>query len=158
MTALFQVSPFKVAHKYSVSAESIPAWERYSLDNDDGHFGRLPREIVLYIFTFLDFRSLVVCSQVSSLFRDISWDATLYTRVKLRRLFHMVNNQTLKFLYNRADALTHFDVSWCGNYGRISPAVLNRSAHLYSIILYSLGFLPAAKRQGHAEVYTYLLH
>ena len=104
------------------------------MDNDDGHFGRLPREIVLYIFIFLDFRSLVVCSQVSSLFRNISWDATLYTRVKLRRLFHMVNNHTLKFLYNRADALTHFDVSWCGNYGRISPAVLNRSGHLYSII------------------------
>ena len=104
------------------------------MDNDDGHFGRLPREIVLYIFTFLDFRSLVVCSQVSSLFRDISWDATLYTRVKLRRLFHMVNNQTLKFLYNRADALTHFDVSWCGNYGRISPAVLNRSGHLLNYI------------------------
>jgi len=106
--------------------------ERQRHDNDlisasshDGQFGQLPREIILYIFKFLDFQSLVVCSQVSSLFRNISWDASLYHKVQLRHLFDKVNNDTLKFLYNRADALAHLDISWCGNYGRLSPAVLN---------------------------------
>jgi len=95
------------------------------MTRDDGHFSHLPREIILYIFKFLDFKSLVRCSQVSSLFRDISYDSTLYNTVQLKQIFDKVNNETFKFLYNRADILTSLDLSWCGNYGRISPAVLS---------------------------------
>ena len=76
-------------------------------DHNDSQFAGLPREIILFIFKFLDFKSLVVCSRVSTLFRNISWDASLYHKVQLRHLFDKVNNDTLKFLYNRADSLSH---------------------------------------------------
>ena len=77
----------------------------------DSPFARLPKEIILFIFKFLDFKSLVACSRVSTLFRNISWDASLYQKVQLRHLFDNVNNDTLKFLYNRADNLSHLGKS-----------------------------------------------
>jgi len=69
--------------------------------SDNGCFDLIPREAVLYIFQHLDFHSLVRCSQVSRLFRQITGDPLLYVTLKLDNLFHLVNNQTVKFLMSR---------------------------------------------------------
>ena len=73
--------------------------------SDDGCFTSLPREIILYIFGFLDFQSLARCANVSRLFRNISYDSSLYNIVSLRSLFDKVNDETFKYLYNRIESL-----------------------------------------------------
>ena len=91
--------------------------------SDNGCFDLLPKELKLHIFSFLDFYSLVQCSQVSRLFRETAADPTLYTRVNLKPLFHLACNQTLKYLTSRSSLLRHLDMSRCGNYGKITPVV-----------------------------------
>lgn len=84
----------------------------------------VPREAMVHIFRHLDFHSLVRCSQVSRLFRQVASDPLLYTRVDLRPLFHIACNGTLKFLSSKSLYIRYLDLSWCGNYGKISPANL----------------------------------
>ena len=44
--------------------------------SDEGYFKCLPREIILYILGFLDFRSLIQCCQVSTTFLKIASSLT----------------------------------------------------------------------------------
>lgn len=108
--------------------------------SDNGYFDILPREAVLHIFCHLDFHSLVQCSQVSRLFRQITYDPLLYVRLDLKMLFHLVTSLTLKFLMPRCLLLRYFDFSWCGNYGKVTPVTLRtflyaRGGKLTNLIL-----------------------
>ena len=80
------------------------------------------------------------CSQVSRLFRQITGDPLLYVTLKLDSLFHLVNNQTVKFLMSRCFLLRYLDLSICGNYGRLTPVTLRtfiyaRGSKLTNLIL-----------------------
>lgn len=98
--------------------------------SDNGHFDILPREVVLHIFQFLNFYTLVQCCQVSKLFRQVACDPLLYVRLHLKPLFYCVTNDTFKFLFGKTHYLQYLDLSWCGNYGRVAPHVLR--TFLYS--------------------------
>ena len=92
--------------------------------SDNGCFDLLPHEALLYLFFHLDFHSLVRCSQVCRLFREVASDPLLYGRLELRYLFHLVCDRTLKFLLPRCALLRYLDFSLCGNYGRCRSVVL----------------------------------
>ena len=91
---------------------------------DNGFFDLLPHEILLKIFTYLDLSSLISCSAVSSLFKSLSSDPLLYLSLDLRPLFHCLSSPGLSWLQARCSRLAQLDLSWCGNYGSISPSSL----------------------------------
>ena len=91
---------------------------------DDGYFELLPREVILNIFSYLDLGSLVRAARVCSTWRHVARDLWLYTRVDLRQLFHCVTTTALAWLESVAAKLSCLDLSWCGNYGSLSPASL----------------------------------
>jgi len=91
---------------------------------NNGYFDLLPDEIILKIFQFLDLVSLVSCSAVSTLFRDVSNDPVLYTVIDLRSIFYCISSSGLSWLLQRCSRLSKLDASWCGNYGRIIPSSL----------------------------------
>ena len=108
--------------------------------SSNGHFDSLPREAILHIFDHLDFYSLVRCSQVCRLFRQVGSDPLLYTRVELSDFFHVVCDHSLKFLTSRALLLRYLDMSRCGNYGRCKSVVLRtfiyaRGSRLKNLLL-----------------------
>ena len=94
-------------------------------DRDDGYFELLPREVISKIFSYLDLTSLVRVSAVCSKLRHVSFDPWLWTHVDLRQVFHCVTSGTLTWLTGLSSKLTHLDMSWCGNYGSVSPASLS---------------------------------
>ena len=109
--------------------------------SDDGYFNSLPREIILFILSHLDFRSLIQCCQVSKNFRDIASDPLLYIRLELKySLWHKVSNATLKSVFRKTKLLKYLDISHCGNYGRLTPVTLRtfiyaRGAKLTNLLL-----------------------
>jgi len=108
--------------------------------SDDGYFNSLPREIILFILSHLDFRSLIQCCQVSKSFRDIASDPLLYSRLELKHLWHKVSNATLKSVFRKTKLLKYLDISHCGNYGRLTPVTLRtfiyaRGAKLTNLLL-----------------------
>lgn len=94
------------------------------VDSQEKNFLSLPGEVILYIFSLMDLISLGRCAQVCTLFREATKDPMLYTRVCLKPLFHLVNSQCLLALADKAKFLAYLDLSWVGNYGKISPAAL----------------------------------
>ena len=92
---------------------------------DNGYFDLLPREVITQIFSYLDLASLVQVSAVSSTFQAVSQDAWLYSRLDLRQVFHCSRPATLAWLAPRASKLSSLDLSWCGNYGSLTPASLS---------------------------------
>ena len=105
------------------SVEDHKASHRTKL-SDDGYFNALPREIILFILSHLDFRSLIQCCQVSKNFRTIASDPLLYKKLKLKPLFHLVSNATLKSVFRKTKLLKYLDLSHCGNYGLLTPVTL----------------------------------
>jgi len=89
-----------------------------------GCWDLLPRELVLAIFSYLDLASLVRTAQVCSAFHQLARDPSLYRMVDLRQVFHCVSSSSLAWLTPLATRLTSLDLSWCGNYGSVSPASL----------------------------------
>ena len=92
---------------------------------DNGYFDLLPREVIVHILSYLDLSSLVRVSALSSTFRWLSHDPWLYTRLDLRQVFHCTSSDSLAWIRPRATKLSSLDLSWCGNYGSISPASLS---------------------------------
>lgn len=91
---------------------------------DNGFFDLLPREVILHIFTYLDLTSLVRMSAVCTIFRELARDPFLFNVADLRQIFHCCSSSTLSWLLPVSSQLTKLDLSWCGNYGRITPATL----------------------------------
>ena len=89
---------------------------------DNGHFDLLPREVILNIFSYLDISSLIRLSEVCSIFRDLARDPFLFSVMDLRQVFHCCSSASLDWLLPLNSKLTQLDLSWCGNYGKISPA------------------------------------
>ena len=107
---------------------------------DEGYFSNLPREIILFILSHLDFLDLTQCSRVSKNFLDITSDALLYRRLELKKMFNLVSNATLKSIFRKAKLLKYLDLSHCGNYGRITSVTLRtfiyaRGSKLTNLIL-----------------------
>ena len=94
-------------------------------ERNNGHFDMLPREVILKIFSFLDTVSLVQVSATCTLLREVSRDPWLYSCADLRQVFHCATNDTLSWLGGLAEKISRVDLSWCGNYGSISPAHLS---------------------------------
>ena len=89
------------------------------------YFGRLPDELILKIFTTLDLITLCRCCGVSRRFLKIASSSSLFSKICLKKYFSSVTDLTLRSLVSRCSgSLTHFDLSWCGNYAQISSAAL----------------------------------
>jgi len=93
---------------------------------DDGYFDLLPREVILHIFSYLDITSLVRVSEVCSTFKELGRDPFLFSVVDLRQVFHCSSSSTLTWLLPLSSKLTQLDLSWCGSYGKITPASLTQ--------------------------------
>ncbi|TRY63872.1 hypothetical protein TCAL_00886 [Tigriopus californicus] len=87
-------------------------------------FASLPREVLFMIFQRLDLWSLRKCARVCKLFCDIAQDPKLYSNVCLKSLFHSVCDLTLESLAPKMTLTTYLNLSWCGNYGKISSGAL----------------------------------
>lgn len=92
--------------------------------SDLGDFERVPDEIILYILGYLDLRSLVNVSAVSTKFHQFSTDSFLYSRLDLRAIFFCISTETFKWLLPKCSNLQELDLSWCGNYGKLTPSML----------------------------------
>jgi F-box/leucine-rich repeat protein 4 len=104
--------------------QNIASDEEKEVQSDNGPFNNIPREILFKIFSYLNLYSLVQCSQVSKLFKGVASDPLHYAEVNLKPMFYCVTNDTLKYLFSRTHYLQRLDISWCGNYGKMSPKVL----------------------------------
>jgi len=105
-------------------SKSMVDRERSPPFSDLGDFEGVPEEIILKILGYLDLRSLVSLSAVSTKFHTFSADSFLYSRIDLRDIFYCVSTATLQWLTNKCSNLQELDLSWCGNYGKLSPAML----------------------------------
>jgi len=103
----------------------LRARERSPPAPDDGFFSLLPREILLSILALLDVPSMVAISQCSTGFRDLTKDPFLYATVDLRQVWYCCSSGTLDWLLQRSGHLTQLDLSWCGNYGGLTPTSLS---------------------------------
>jgi len=89
-----------------------------------GYFDQVPEEIIIKILGYLDIQSLVQVSAVCSKFNMFTSDSFLYSRLDLRDVFYCVSNSALKWLESRCLNIQELDLSWCGNYGKLSPQAL----------------------------------
>eukprot|EP00088_Acartia_fossae_P021172 TRINITY_DN22663_c0_g1_i11.p1 TRINITY_DN22663_c0_g1~~TRINITY_DN22663_c0_g1_i11.p1 ORF type:complete len:601 (-),score=50.87 TRINITY_DN22663_c0_g1_i11:588-2390(-) len=92
--------------------------------SDLGDFEFVPEEIVLKILGYLDLKSLVRLSAVSTKFHTFAQDSFLYGRIDLRDIFYCVSSATMQWLLPKCSNLQELDLSWCGNYGKLTPAML----------------------------------
>ena len=113
---------------------SRPALDRFIMEQrqrelgpvkNNGYFDLLPREVIVKILSYLDLSSLVQVSALSSTFRWLSYDPWLYIKLDLRQVFHCTSSASLSWIKPRATKLSCLDLSWCGNYGSLSPASLS---------------------------------
>ncbi len=91
---------------------------------DNCHFDLLPREVILKIFSYLDLVTLCRCCQVSSLFHDIGQDPSLYSTLSMRSLFSLVSDEMLIKMKTKCSHVTKLDLSWGGNYSKLTSEVL----------------------------------
>ena len=84
----------------------------------------LPKETLLFILSYLDLKSLMNLSQVCHFFRESVQDPKLYTKLCLKSIFQLVSDQCLATFSTRCSFLAHLDLSWCGNYGKLTPSAL----------------------------------
>ncbi|XP_071446527.1 F-box/LRR-repeat protein 4 [Hetaerina americana] len=87
----------------------------------DDAFRALPHETMLKIFGYLDLKSLCRCSQVSTHFHNASMDPFLYIEISFKPYWNCVTDKALKSLESRFHLIQKLDMSWCGNYMKISP-------------------------------------
>lgn len=121
-----KLSRASLSELQAMADESFPGPVSSVSPCPSGHssFASLPREILFMIFQRLDLRSLQKCGRVCKLFCDIAQDPKLYVNVCLKSLFHSVCDLTLESLAPKMILTTYLDLSWCGNYGKISSKTL----------------------------------
>merc|ERR1719397_2022717 len=56
---------------------------------------------------------------------DLTKDPLLYATVDLRQVWYCCSSGTLDWLLQRSGHLTQLDLSWCGNYGGLTPTSLS---------------------------------
>ncbi|KAL3272525.1 hypothetical protein HHI36_014001 [Cryptolaemus montrouzieri] len=85
------------------------------------YFKKLPYEVIVQIFYFLDLKSLCRCACVSKQWNEIARDSLLYQNISLKKYWYTVDTRALDFLQNRCKNLKKLDLSWCGNDDRNFP-------------------------------------
>ncbi|EFX72265.1 hypothetical protein DAPPUDRAFT_59219 [Daphnia pulex] len=100
----------RLCFKYQVPAQSSTIC----------HLSKLPEEILRIILSFLDLHSLCSLACVSTSFNKICKDSVLFTSVNLKPYWYCVNLSSLEWLTVRCQCLQYLDMSWCGNYGKLS--------------------------------------
>ena len=68
--------------------------------------------MVLKILEYLDFKTLVRCSQLNKRFNAITRDSKLYRSLNLKPYWNYVNDTTLRYLQERCTHLERIDLSW----------------------------------------------
>nr|CAH0099980.1 unnamed protein product [Daphnia galeata] len=86
------------------------------------YLNKLPEEVLRIILAFLDLHSLCSLACVSTFFNKISKDSVLFTSVNLKPYWYCVKLSSLEWLVARSQCLQYLDMSWCGNYGKLSSA------------------------------------
>lgn len=87
-------------------------------------FTLLPKETLHFLLSYLDLKSLINLSRVCRLLHEAVQDPQLYTNLCLKSLFHLVSDKCLMSFSTKCTFLAHLDLSWCGNYGKVSPTSL----------------------------------
>ncbi|KAF6209124.1 hypothetical protein GE061_014867 [Apolygus lucorum] len=118
-TTLYSLT--SLAQQYSSMLDDINQEIELSSRTTSGPFDSLPDETVLRILSNLDLVSLCRCTKVNKHFYRLASDAMLHTAINLKPYWHSVNYKTLEYLSPRCKYLQKIDLSWCGNYGQISP-------------------------------------
>ena len=75
---------------------------------------------MLEILEYLDFKSLVRCSQVNNRFNLITRDKKLHRSLNLRPYWNCINDTALRCLTERCNGFKRLDLSWCGH-TKLSP-------------------------------------
>jgi len=116
----------KLLSRHAIREFTKERTRRESSPNESclGYFEGVPEEIIIKILGYLDIQSLVRLSAVCSNFNMFTSDSFLYSRLDLRDVFHCVSNSTLKWLETRCLNIQEIDLSWCGNYGKLTPQSL----------------------------------
>lgn len=78
--------------------------------------------------------SLCQCAQTCRLFRTVTGDPQLYTRLCLKSVFRSVSVSALRQLAPRCAFVSELDLSWCGNYGKLTAEALGTG---FGIMQYS---------------------
>ncbi|XP_044759992.1 F-box/LRR-repeat protein 4 [Coccinella septempunctata] len=78
------------------------------------HFDKLPPELKLYIFRFLDLKSLSMCACVSSGWNKLAIDPLLYQNISFKEYWQVVDSRVFDFLEKKCEVLKKLDLSWCG--------------------------------------------
>lgn len=95
-------------------------------DTGNGYFDTLPRELIQVIFTYLEIPDLCNAASVCKLFHQSCYDALQFMDMDFRPYWHMVTDATLDGIRNRCSQLQRLSLSWCGDWGMISPKSFNR--------------------------------
>lgn len=73
----------------------------------------LPYEVIIHIFQHLDLKSLSRCARVNKRWNQITLDPILYQNISLKKYWHVVNLETLRYFSKRCKNLKKLDLSWC---------------------------------------------
>ena len=71
--------------------------------------------MLLKILGYLDFKSLVRCSQLNNRFNLITRDKKLHRSLNLKPYWNCIDDTTIRYLEERCNGLKRIDLSWCNN-------------------------------------------
>nr|XP_971231.2 PREDICTED: F-box/LRR-repeat protein 4 [Tribolium castaneum] len=103
---------------WKISEDESPEKQMTDTDPANGNcdfFARLPHEVILHIFQYLDLKSLCRCAQVNKTWYDATLDPVLYQNLSLKRYWHRINSKNLNYFKNRCLGIRKLDLSWCGS-------------------------------------------
>ncbi|XP_025405121.1 F-box/LRR-repeat protein 4 [Sipha flava] len=75
---------------------------------------QLPNETLMYIFSFLDLKSLRLCMRVCKRFKSICSDPLFYRELNLKPYWSSFSYEMLTSLEPYCTRITKLDLSWCG--------------------------------------------
>ncbi|KAK2717450.1 F-box/LRR-repeat protein 4-like [Artemia franciscana] len=82
----------------------------------------LPKELYLKIFKYLELPDICRLRTVSRALYELASDSSLFVIVDTRSFWYKVSSDTLVNVGPLLEYTKRLDLSWCGPYGRISPA------------------------------------
>ncbi|XP_041478370.1 F-box/LRR-repeat protein 4-like isoform X1 [Lytechinus variegatus] len=128
---------------------------------DNGCFDMLPGELIQLIFRYLSLDDLCVAATTCTLFRKHCYDQLLYVELNLQPYWMMVSGDSLYGLTERCSQLQMLDLSWCGDWDKITSKDFNSflfscGSELKSLRLKACRFVTADSLEAIASVCTKL--
>ncbi|CAH1967496.1 unnamed protein product [Acanthoscelides obtectus] len=96
-------------------ASKFSDMDKYSEFFGEDYFVKLPYEVMIHIFQYLDLKSLCRCARVNKRWNEIVNDPFLYQTLSLKPYWYLVNCNTIDYFMKKCTSLKKLDISWCGN-------------------------------------------